>query len=273
MSQPSAQSSMHSSKTSSIKAEALHILLIEDQLSIAKNIAEYLEGKSHVIDFADKGVQGLELALHTYYDVIILDLNLPTMDGLEVCQHLRQKAERHIPVLMLTARDSIEDKVSGFEVGTDDYLTKPFSLQELEVRCLALSRRHMLQTKDVLELGPLAIDRKRKTATREGQPLDLSTMGYKILTVLAEAYPQVVSRSEVTHKLWGDEPTESDAMRSHIYQLRGVLDKPFAYPILKTVFGVGFALETEKVDNKDTVDTKDIAKKKARAVKTKKEQG
>lgn len=227
------------------KSAGLQILLIEDQLNIAKNIAEYLEGKGHVLDFAQNGKQGLELALGSYYDVLILDLNLPGMDGLEICQQLRDKASRHVPILMLTARDSIEDKVTGFEVGTDDYLTKPFSLQELEVRCLALSRRHMLQTNDVLELGPLAIDRKRKTATRDAVPLELNSMGLKILTVLAEAYPQVVSRSELSHKLWGDEPTESDAMRSHIYQLRAVLDKPFDFPILKTVFGVGFTLELE----------------------------
>lgn len=223
----------------------LQILLIEDQLNIAQNIAEYLEARGHVLDFAHNGKQGMELALQSWYDVLILDLNLPGMDGLEICQTLRHQAERHIPILMLTARDSIDDKVTGFEVGTDDYLTKPFSLQELEVRCLALSRRHMLQTKDVLELGPLTIDRKRKTASREGKLLDLSSMGLKILTVLAEAYPQVVSRSELSHKLWGDEPTESDAMRSHIYQLRAVLDKPFEFPLLKTVFGVGFTLELE----------------------------
>ena len=225
---------------------ALHILLVEDQLNIANNIAEYLEGVGHVLDYADNGRQGLALALQNYYDVVILDLNLPAMDGLEICQHLRDQADRHIPVLMLTARDSIADKVSGFEVGTDDYLTKPFSLQELEVRCLALSRRHMLPTNQVLQLGPLAIHRQRKTATRDGVPLQLSTMGFKILTILAEAYPRVVTRSELSHKLWGDEPTESDAMRSHIYQLRSALDKPFSFPLLKTVFGVGFTLEPEQ---------------------------
>lgn len=225
------------------QSTSLHVLLIEDQLSIAKNIAEYMEQKGHVFDFADKGKQGLELALQSYYDLVILDLNLPTMDGLEVCRQLREKADRHIPILMLTARDSIDDKVSGFNVGTDDYLTKPFSLQELEVRCLALSRRHRLQTKDTVELGQLTLDRKRKTATRDGQLLELSAMGYKILMVLAEAYPQVVSRSELSQKLWGDEPTESDALRSHVYQLRTVLDKPFESPMLKTVFGVGFTLE------------------------------
>ena len=224
----------------------LHVLLVEDEANIAKNIAEYMEHKGHIFDFAMRGDQGLDLALESYYDLVILDLNLPAMDGLEVCRTLREKADRHIPILMLTARDSIDDKVSGFQVGADDYLTKPFSLQELEVRCLALSRRHRLQTSDQLTLGPVVIDRRRKTVSRDGVALAVSTMGFKILTILAEAYPQVVSRSELTQKLWGDEPTESDALRSHVYQLRSVIDKPFATPIVKTVFGAGFTLAIEE---------------------------
>ncbi|QBG35404.1 response regulator transcription factor [Litorilituus sediminis] len=221
----------------------LNVLLVEDQLSIAQNIAQYMEAKGHVFDFATNGKQGLELALEQPYDLVILDLNLPGMDGLEICQQLREKSSRHIPILMLTARDSIDDKVTGFGVGADDYLTKPFVLQELEVRCLALSRRHLLQTNNTLVLGPLSIDRKSKQVKRDEQVLDLHAMGVRIVTILAEAYPQVVSRSELTQKLWGDEPTESDAMRSHIYQLRNVLDKPFDKPLLKTVHGVGFVLD------------------------------
>ncbi|MDO6611661.1 response regulator transcription factor [Shewanella sp. 1_MG-2023] len=224
------------------KANSLNILLVEDQLNIANNIADYMESKGHIFDFATQGKQGLSLALEQYYDLIILDLNLPTMDGLEVCQQIREKADRYIPILMLTARDSVEDKVSGFTVGADDYLTKPFSLQELEVRCLALSRRHLLQTKDVIHIGPLSINRKQKEIQRDGKILALHSMGYRILIILAEAYPQVVSRSELSHKLWGDSPTESDAIRSHIYQLRTVLDKPFSQPLLKTIHGVGFSL-------------------------------
>ena len=222
---------------------SLSILLVEDQLPIARNIADYLEEKGHVLDFATQGQQGLTLALNHHYDLIILDLNLPNMDGLEVCQQIRKQATRHIPILMLTARDSIEDKVSGFTVGADDYLTKPFSLQELEVRCFALSRRYLLQTDDTLVLGPLALDRKRQQVTRDGKLLEISSMGIRILTVLVEAFPQVVSRSQLSQKLWGDDPTESDAMRSHIYQLRNVLDKPFDYSLLKTVHGVGFTLQ------------------------------
>jgi len=225
------------------KQSSLRILLIEDQLSIAKNIAGYMEQKGHQFDFASTGPHGLALALSHYYDLIILDLTLPGLDGLQVCQQLRQQADRHIPILMLTARDSIADKVTGFEQGTDDYLTKPFSLQELEVRCLALSRRHLLQRKDTIELGPLVLDKKRQVVSRDGVVLQLNSMSYKILLLLAESYPQVVSRSVLSHHLWRDEPTESDALRSHIYQLRTVLDKPFAVPLLKTVFGVGFTLE------------------------------
>jgi len=224
-------------------SSSLYVLLVEDQLNIARNISDYMEEKGHTFDFANQGQQGLELALEHHYDLIILDLNLPVMDGLEVCQQLREKSDRHIPILMLTARDSIEDKVTGFTVGADDYLTKPFSLQELEMRCIALSRRHLLQTNDTLTLGPLSLDRKRKQATRSGKTLELNTMGFRISTLLAQAYPQVVSRSELSQKLWGDLPTESDAIRSHIYQLRSVLDKPFDYPLLKTVHGIGFALE------------------------------
>ncbi len=227
-------------------SNSLQILIVEDQLNIARNIADYLEAKGHVLDFATQGQQGLELALNNHYDLVILDLNLPVMDGLAVCQQLREKSATHIPILMLTARDSIDDKVAGFTVGADDYLTKPFSLQELEVRCLALSRRHLLQTEDVITIGPLQLNRKLKTAKRDGQALNLNSMGYRILAILVEAYPQVVSRSQLSQKLWGDEPTESDALRSHVYQLRSVLDKPFAYALLKTRHGVGFVLDSSE---------------------------
>jgi DNA-binding response OmpR family regulator len=232
----------------------LHCLLVEDETNIAKSIGEYMEQKGHVFDYASNGQQGLSLALDTYYDLVILDLNLPSMDGLEVCLQLRDKADRHIPILMLTARDSIDDKVTGFTAGADDYLTKPFSLEEFEVRCIAVSRRHLLNVKELIELGPLLIDRKRKQVKRQRQTIELSVMGYKILSVLAETYPQVVSRSELSHKLWGDQPTESDALRSHIYQLRSVLDKPFECPLIKTVHGVGFTLDIDSdIGNSETM--------------------
>ncbi|WNC73261.1 response regulator transcription factor [Thalassotalea psychrophila] len=225
--------------------QSLYILVVEDQQSIAQNIADYMEEKGHVLDFATQGDQGLELALTNHYDLVILDLNLPVMDGLEVCQQIRKQASHHVPVIMLTARDSIDDKISGFTLGADDYLTKPFSLEELEVRCLALSRRYLLQTDHTLTFDQLVIDRKTQQVTRAGKNLELHSMGYRILTILAETYPQVVSRSKLSQKLWGDEPTESDALRSHIYQLRNILDKPFDYPMIKTMHGIGFLLNVE----------------------------
>ncbi|AAZ26340.1 response regulator transcription factor [Colwellia psychrerythraea] len=233
--------------------QSLYILVVEDQQSIAQNIANYMEDKGHVLDFATQGDQGLELALTNHYDLVILDLNLPVMDGLEVCKKLRKQARHHVPIIMLTARDSIDDKISGFTLGADDYLTKPFSLEELEVRCFALSRRHLLQTNDTLIFDQLCIDRKRQQVTRSGQNLELHTMGYRILTILAEAYPQVVSRSKLSQKLWGDEPTESDALRSHIYQLRNMLDKPFDYPMIKTMHGIGFLLNVESHVKSDVI--------------------
>lgn len=225
--------------------QSLYILVVEDQQSIAQNIADYMENKGHVLDFATQGDQGLELALTNHYDLVILDLNLPVMDGLEVCKQLREQASHHVPIIMLTARDSIDDKISGFTTGADDYLTKPFSLEELEVRCLALSRRYLLQTNHTLTFDQLIIDRKRQQVTRAGKNLELHSMGYRILMILAQAYPQVVSRSKLSQKLWGDEPTESDALRSHIYQLRNMLDKPFDYPMIKTMHGIGFLLNVE----------------------------
>lgn len=231
--------------------QSLYILVVEDQQNIAENIANYMENKGHVLDFATQGDQGLELALTNHYDLVILDLNLPVMDGLEVCKQLRKQAHHHVPIIMLTARDSIEDKISGFTLGADDYLTKPFSLEELEVRCFALSRRHLLQTNDTLTFDQLSIDRKKQQVTRAGKTLELHTMGYRILSILAEAYPQVVSRSKLSQKLWGDEPTESDALRSHIYQLRNMLDKPFDYPMIKTMHGIGFVLNVESNVNSD----------------------
>lgn len=228
-----------------MKNQSLYILVVEDQQSIAQNIANYMEDKGHVLDFASQGDQGLTLALTNHYDLVILDLNLPVMDGLEVCKQLREQANHHVPIIMLTARDSIDDKISGFTLGADDYLTKPFSLEELEVRCFALARRHLLQTNDTLTFDQLTIDRKRQLVTRAGKKLELHSMGYRILVILAQEYPQVVSRSKLSQKLWGDEPTESDALRSHIYQLRNLLDKPFDYPMIKTMHGIGFLLHVQ----------------------------
>ena len=228
------------------KDKKLSILLIEDSAEISANIGDYLSSLGHVMDFARAGDQGLMLALENYYDLIILDLMLPGMDGWDVCEAIRKRASRHIPILMLTARDTLDDKVKGFNLGADDYLTKPFALEELAVRCLALSGRKQLNQTSRLELGELTIDRGTREVDRAGKIINLNQIPLKILIALADSHPRVVSRSELCQIIWGDDLTESDSLRSHIYQLRQAIDKPFDTPIIKTVHGVGFGLDIKE---------------------------
>lgn len=219
------------------------ILLVEDQQELAKNIVEYFECKGMSTDYAQNGQQALELVQNNYYDLIILDLTLPKIDGLDVCNSIRQYGNRHIPIIMLTARDSIEDKVKGFQTGADDYLTKPFNIQELDVRCAALMRIFDKDFNVAIELGPLVLNKREHQITLHGYQISLSTMGFKILSILAESYPKVVSRSELAFKLWGSSPTESDSLKSHMYQLRKALERPSEKNIVKTVHGIGFTLD------------------------------
>ena len=221
----------------------LHILVVEDHAPLAKNLADGLELHGHTADFADNGELGLRLALENHYDLVILDLGLPGIDGLEVCRRLRARATRRLPVLMLTARDALRDKLGGFDSGADDYLVKPFALEELLARCNVLARRHTLHQEHVLAIGSLRIDRQAQAVAREGQVLRVHPAGYQILLALAEAHPRVLTRSELTQKLWHDAPPDSDALRTHLYQLRQSLDKPFGSPMLLTVHGVGFRLD------------------------------
>jgi DNA-binding response OmpR family regulator len=223
----------------------MHVLVVEDHAPLARNLAEGLAAHGHSADFASDGAHGLALALEHHFDLVILDLGLPIMDGLEVCRRLRAQSPRRVPVLMLTARDALHDKLDGFDSGADDYLVKPFAFEELLARCQVLARRHTLHQDHVLQLGGLRIDRQQQAVQRAGQPLALSQTGYRILLALAEAHPRVVTRSELTRSLWQDDPPDSDALRSHLYQLRQGLDKPFAQPMLLTVHGVGFRLDPD----------------------------
>jgi len=226
-------------------APALDILVVEDNAALARNIADYLEPLGHRLDFAEDGRSGLALALSRPFHVVILDIALPLMDGLAVCQALREKADRHVPVLMLTARDTLEDKLDGFRCGADDYLTKPFALAELTARCLALSQRYRLGVNHVLQIGPLEIDRQSGVVRRAGETLRMTAATYRILRLVAEAHPRTLPRFELSRGVWGEDPPDSDSLRSHIHLLRQVLDKPFAWPMLETVHGIGFRLRVE----------------------------
>jgi DNA-binding response OmpR family regulator len=224
-------------------SDGFDILLVEDNADLAGNIIDYLEALGHRLHYAADGEAGLREALISRVDIVLLDLALPNRDGLSVCAEIRRRAERRVPILMLTARDTLEDKLTGFANGADDYLVKPFSLAELAARIMALAQRPTLGQRHRLEIGPLTIDRQARVATRDGQQLRLTPLLWKLLLLLAEAWPDHVSRDDATLRLWGDEPPSSDSLRAHVHLLRQVVDKPFDMPLIETVHGVGFRLK------------------------------
>ncbi|CAM2005026.1 response regulator transcription factor [Acanthopleuribacter pedis] len=223
--------------------QRLSILIIEDNDAIAARIGDYLAARDMLVDYADRAGRGVQRAMAGGYDVVILDLSLPDGDGLDVCRRIKATQPRDVPILMLTARDSLADKVVGFEAGTDDYLTKPFALEEVFLRCLALGRRRRLHQSRVTVIGSLKVDPDQRTVEREGRPITLSPTGFDILYAMVEAYPNAVGRSALIQKIWGDDCPESDVLRSHIYTLRNAVDKPFAAKMIKTIHGVGFRLD------------------------------
>ncbi|HRQ66836.1 MAG TPA: response regulator transcription factor [Xanthomonadaceae bacterium] len=217
------------------------LLLIEDNRNIAEMVGEFLERRGYGIDYAADGVTGLHLAVSNSYDAIILDLMLPGMDGLDLCRKLRNEGKRSTPVLMLTARDTLDDKVKGLDAGADDYLVKPFAIQELEARVRALIRRDRRQvSSEVLKVGDLVLDTATLRVSRGGKDLQLSPIGLKLLHILMRESPRVVSRRDIEREVWGDTLPDSDTLRSHLYNLRKVIDKPFDRPLLHTIHSAGY---------------------------------
>lgn len=219
------------------------LLIIEDSQAIAAQLKEFFTRLGWEVICAVSGKRGLELSQTGSYDLVLLDLNLPDCDGVDICREIKRHSSVNIPVLMLTARDSFEDKAVGFGEGADDYVVKPFDFRELALRCEALTRRGDLYREAQIQVGSLIIDRQARTAYREGKSLALTRIGFELLLALAEAYPKALTRSQLHYKIWQGDPPDSDALRSHIYGLRNVLDKPFSRPLLKTIINVGYRLE------------------------------
>lgn len=228
----------------------MRILIIEDHPDILANLYGFLEPKGHVLDSAANGYSGLGLASENDYDVIVLDVMLPGLSGLEFCQRLRTELNLATPVLMLTARDSVEDKVAGFESGADDYLVKPFSLVELEIRLKALVRRAEGRSANsaTLRFSDLRFNPETLEAFRAGQRIVLTKTGYTLLRILMQSAPRIVSREALEHAVWGDDRPDSDALRTHIHALRQAIDKPFDVPLLHTIAGVGYRLALPDAD-------------------------
>ena len=220
----------------------MRLLIIEDHRDIAAGIADFLRALGHEVQLAGDGVSGLNLAMKGDCDVIVLDRMLPKLDGTELCRRLREHSSQ-VPILMLTALDTVADKVSGFEAGADDYLPKPFALAELRVRIEALHRRaNGAREAQQLRVTDLCYDLGTLQATRAGKPVTLNPTTRKILELLMRASPQVVPRTQLEHELWGRNVPEDDVLRIHIHALRAAVDKPFRSKLLHTVHGAGYRL-------------------------------
>jgi len=225
----------------------VRILLIEDNADVRANLAEQLERAGHEVDVALDGRSGLLLALAGDHDVLVLDLGLPRLDGLEVCRKLRAAKRGNSPlVLMLTARDTLEDKLEGFAAGADDYLVKPFEGAELLVRLRALARRSTRVDASVLVVEDLRYDLGELRVERAGRTLTLNRVGLRILRELMSASPRVVTREQLEQVLWDGFSPEGSVLRSHIYALRKAIDVEGLVPLVHTVRGIGYRIAREE---------------------------
>ena len=222
----------------------LSILLVEDHRQLAQTVLEYLEQEGASVDYAGNTRLARELVQEHHYDLMLLDVMLPGEDGYSFCQYLRKELALDMPVVFMTARDQLEDKLEGFDRGGDDYIVKPFALPELSARVTALVRRQRKEvTANTLQIADLELDPARQEVRRDGQLLKLSPTAFRILRILMRESPKVVSREQLEHELWGDLVPDSDALRSHLYNLRKAVDKPFEHALLNTLPDVGFSIQ------------------------------
>jgi DNA-binding response OmpR family regulator len=220
----------------------LKLLSIEDQADVAANIWDYFQARGHRVDHAADGASGLRKALGEAFDVIILDLGLPRLDGLLLCRALRE-AGRDVPIIMVTARDELDDKLKGFAEGADDYVVKPFSLRELEARVKALVARRRAGTTAVSTCCGLELDVAAHVARRDGRTIPLTRAQLAVLQCLMRSHPGVVHRETLAYALWGEDGGDTAAIHSHIHDLRILIDRPFNSRLIKTVHGVGYRIE------------------------------
>ncbi|HFQ4929996.1 response regulator transcription factor [Vibrio vulnificus] len=221
----------------------MKILLVDDNHNVAETIVDYLELEGITIDCAYHGEAALRLIETNHYDVIVMDIMMPKLDGISTVKKLREDYLCGTPILFLTAKQGLDDKIAAFTAGGDDYLLKPFAMQELSLRLHALANRGPRQDIGVLKFADITLDVKTEQVERQGQQIKLSRIQTRILKLLMKRAPAIVSRVEVIESVWGDEPPGSDALRSHIYGLRTALDKGFSESRLETIHGQGYRLK------------------------------
>lgn len=223
----------------------MRILLAEDEAKVAEHVRQGLEAESYAVDLAEDGSEALWLAEINPYDALILDVMLPGMDGFTIVRNLRRK-QIFTPVIFLTARAEVEDRVRGLDAGADDYLTKPFSISELSARVRALLRRQRPQAMNVLRVAGLELDLVAHTATRDGNKIELTKREFGLLDFLMTASPRPVSKAAIVERVWDQHfDSETNVVNVYINMLRRKIDLPGLKPLIHTVRGVGFALREE----------------------------
>lgn len=221
----------------------MYVLLIEDDADLAAVVGAFLESRGHTVDYATDGMTGLNLAGQSCVDAVVLDIMLPRLDGLNVCRKIRQNSERMLPILMLTARDTLDDKLAGFEAGADDYLVKPFSMKELEARLIALYERARYTSKGrLLKVADLEYNLDAQTVSRGAEEIRLRPAPRKLLELLMRSSHRVVPLEEMEQLLWPDKAPDRDALRVHLHALRKEIDGNGRKPLLHTVRGYGYRL-------------------------------
>jgi DNA-binding response OmpR family regulator len=219
----------------------MRILLIEDDEVIAERIQDGLQRERFTVDVAADGDTGLQMAREFPYALVILDLMLPRRDGLSVCQALRARRNT-VPILMLTARDAVEDRVRGLESGADDYLSKPFDFNELLARVRALLRRDRIHKSRVIRIGDLEIDTSARRVRRAGREIALTPHEFALLEALATHEGRTLTREFILERVWGDDDGYSNTVSFHVASLRKKIDTGFAAKLIHTVHGIGYVL-------------------------------
>jgi len=221
----------------------MRVLLIEDDARIARLIARAFTEAGHEVSTADNGTDGLARGATGAFDLIVLDILLPEMDGIEVCRRLRKERIR-TPILMLTARDTVSDRVRGLDVGADDYLVKPFALEELLARVRALQRRDEQTADETLRVGDLTLDPARREAWRGERVIELTATEFQILAYLMRHPGRVLTKDQIMEQVWGwDTEVTSNVVEVYIHYLRGKVDQGFPRPLIRTVRGVGYTIK------------------------------
>jgi DNA-binding response OmpR family regulator len=224
-----------------LNPEEMRILLVEDDAAIAEVVSRGLRGAGYVVDAADDGQRGLSMALGGSYGLLVLDVMLPGMSGLEICEELRA-AGVSVPILMLTARDGLRDRVQGLDSGADDYLVKPFEFDELLARVRALLRRDKVHRRKVIKIAHLTLDTEARRAWVEGKSVDLKGREYDLLEALAVNEGRVLTRDAIQDRVWGNEDSYSNVVDVQVRRLRSKIEPDHLPPLIHTIRGLGYSL-------------------------------